>query len=248
MKKIMFWFWLFSIACVAAGIPYAFELQKDVVAKSPLPLSVLVLVSLLQTAVLIGLAIFFGNKAAKKMNLSVFSFQSGKTSPAAKVKNVAQVAIPAGIISAILIYIADLVFGKFMPQLTLQTAHVTVWKTLLASFYGGVVEEVLMRMFLMSVLALIFSKLFKVQNPSQSNSVMWSAIIVAAIMFGLGHLPATASLTAITPLVVARAVVLNGIGGIIFGWLYCKKGLEYSIVAHFTADLFLLTIIPLLIG
>jgi len=59
------------------------------------------------------------------------------------------------------------------------------------------------------------------------------------VLFGLGHLPATANILPLTPLVITRAVVLNGVGGVIFGWLYWKRGLESAMVAHFSADLIL---------
>ena len=70
------------------------------------------------------------------------------------------------------------------------------------------------------------------------------------MVFGLSHLPATAALTTITSLVIFRAVLLNGIAGIIFGWLFWKKGLEAAIISHFVADIVLLVIFPtiLLLG
>jgi membrane protease YdiL (CAAX protease family) len=61
----------------------------------------------------------------------------------------------------------------------------------------------------------------------------------------LGHLPVTSQITALTGTVVIRAIVLNGIGGIIFGWLYWKKGLESAMIAHFSADIVLHIIFPL---
>jgi hypothetical protein len=42
-----------------------------------------------------------------------------------------------------------------------------------------------------------------------------------------------------THIIVARAIILNGIGGIIFGWLYWKKGLESAIISHFSLDIIL---------
>ena len=87
-------------------------------------------------------------------------------------------------------------------------------------------------------------KVLKLQRPNRG--IIKLAILVAAILFGLGHLPVTAALTTITPIIVARAILLNGVGGIIFGWLYWKKGLEAAMIAHFTADIFLLTVLPAL--
>jgi membrane protease YdiL (CAAX protease family) len=71
---------------------------------------------------------------------------------------------------------------------------------------------------------------------------------VAAIIFGLGHLPSTARITALTGIVVVRAIALNGVGGIIFGWLYWKKGLESAMIAHFSADIVLHIITPLFVS
>ena len=117
----------------------------------------------------------------------------------------------------------------------------------MASMYGGIVEEILMRLFLVSIFAWLIGKIFRSADVVNNSVIMWTAIIIASVLFGLGHLPATSSLTQITPVVIARAIALNGIAGLVFGWLYWKKGLEYSIVAHFTTDITLLVIIPILL-
>jgi len=70
-----------------------------------------------------------------------------------------------------------------------------------------------------------------------SAAAFWAANLLAAILFGLGHLPATAALVPLSKIVVLRAVVLNGFAGIIFGYLYWKRGLESAMVAHFSCDL-----------
>ena len=77
-----------------------------------------------------------------------------------------------------------------------------------------------MRLFLVTLVVWVIGKLSKQKNDTPTAVSVWIAIIIAAVMFGIGHLPATALLTTITPLVITRAIVLNGIGGIIFGWLY----------------------------
>jgi membrane protease YdiL (CAAX protease family) len=45
---------------------------------------------------------------------------------------------------------------------------------------------------------------------------------------------------------IIRNLILNSLGGIVFGWLYWKKGLEASMISHFTADLVLHVLLPLL--
>ena len=58
--------------------------------------------------------------------------------------------------------------------------------------------------------------------------------------------PKMAAVLPLTALVVARALVLNGLGGIIFGWLYWKRGLLAAMLAHFSTDVVLHVAVPLL--
>jgi membrane protease YdiL (CAAX protease family) len=91
-----------------------------------------------------------------------------------------------------------------------------------------------------------FGRFFsKTSEGRPTNSVFWIANILAAVLFGLGHLPATALLVPLTPLVITRAIVLNGLVGVVFGWLYWKRGLEAAIVSHFAADIILHVLLAL---
>jgi membrane protease YdiL (CAAX protease family) len=88
---------------------------------------------------------------------------------------------------------------------------------------------------------------FKIKKSGDGNPTIigiWLSIIIAAVLFGIGHLPATAQIVDLTGIVIVRAIVLNGIGGIIFGWLYWKKGLESAMIAHFSTDIVLHVITP----
>src|SRR5262249_15142134 len=76
----------------------------------------------------------------------------------------------------------------------------------------------------------------------------WTANLLAALLFGLGHLPATASLLPLTPLVVTRALILNGLIGLPLGWLFWKRGLESAMLAHGAADIALNVVRPAVAG
>jgi membrane protease YdiL (CAAX protease family) len=55
-------------------------------------------------------------------------------------------------------------------------------------------------------------------------------------LFGVGHLPAAAALVgALTRGVVVFIVAANSVFGVLFGYLYWKRGLETAIIAHATA-------------
>jgi len=105
----------------------------------------------------------------------------------------------------------------------------------LASFEGGITEELLLRLFVMSAVVWLLTRIWRRGPPA----VFWVANLVAAVLFGLGHLPATAALVPLTPIVVTRAIVLNGLAGVVAGWLYWRRGLESAMVAHFAADIVL---------
>jgi membrane protease YdiL (CAAX protease family) len=103
-------------------------------------------------------------------------------------------------------------------------------------FYGGIYEEILTRLFLLSLFAWLGMKLFQKDKTKLGGIVFWLANILAAILFGLGHLPTVSLVMPITPVVVAAALLLNGVAGIAFGYLYRKRGLESAMIAHFCAD------------
>ena len=69
----------------------------------------------------------------------------------------------------------------------------------------------------------------------------WTGIIISAVDFGLGHVPAIfLFLEAPTPLLIVYAVFVNSVFGVIAGWLYWKKGLEAAMFAHISAHVVLL--------
>jgi hypothetical protein len=119
----------------------------------------------------------------------------------------------------------------------------------LASFYGAIDEELLLRLGLLSLVALVLlrlSRLFGATHDVLQPGTFWAANVFAAIVFGVGHLSATVALAPLTTIVIARALVLNGVAGIAFGWLYWQCGLEAAMLAHFATDLVLHVLTPLL--
>ena len=95
--------------------------------------------------------------------------------------------------------------------------------------YGGVVEEVFMRWGLMTVLVWLGALL--VGKPSAG--VMWAAILLSGVLFGLGHAPGYLAAGARrTPMFFAATIFLNLWAGMIFAWLYWHYGLEAAMIGH----------------
>ena len=102
-----------------------------------------------------------------------------------------------------------------------------------------------MRLCFMSLLAWLGKFVNKTPEGRPTILILWIANILAAVLFGLGHLPATATLLPLTPLIVLRAIVLNGLLGIAFGYLYFTRGLESAMISHFSADIVLHVLLAL---
>ena len=99
---------------------------------------------------------------------------------------------------------------------------------------------------MMSVLAWLGKFISHTPEGRPTIVILWVANVLAAVLFGLGHLPATAVLLPLTPLVITCAVVLNnGLLGVAFGYLYMTRGLESAMVSHFSADIVLHVLLAL---
>ena len=102
---------------------------------------------------------------------------------------------------------------------------------------GGVTEEIIMRLFLMSLLVLIVSRVILGKDKEIPDKVYIIANVIAALLFAAGHLPTTMSMTTLTSLIVLRCFLFNGAIGLAFGYLYRKYGICYAMIAHGFAHL-----------
>lgn len=159
------------------------------------------------------------------------------------------IAVAAGLIGGALTPLLDAAFAAQMPPMITTPAalEVQAWTGLLASFYGGINEELLMRLGAVTILTWLVTRVRA--SDRRGPAPRWAlgvAIVGAALLFGALHLPAAAAIWPLTPIVIARTIVLNAALGVLFGALYASRGLEYAMVAHFCADLVLHVALPLL--
>ncbi|MBR6570794.1 MAG: CPBP family intramembrane metalloprotease [Clostridia bacterium] len=104
--------------------------------------------------------------------------------------------------------------------------------------YGGVMEEIMMRLFLMSLLAWLGWKILYRKQEKPPVWVFAAANVISAVLFAAGHLPATVMLFGqLTPLLVVRCFLFNGGFGLFFGWLYRRYGIQYAMLGHMLAHI-----------
>jgi len=255
---------LLGVLGVAAVMPFAFALQGDklaeVIKRTGASLLGLAMVSCAQSSVFVLIAVFAGLAAARRVGLGApVTLAVARGEPAWPVlRPLLGAAVVVGLASGGTTVLLDaLVFNPRAPELRslneAALAHHSVWKAALACLYGGFTEEILVRLFILSAVALGLLHLGRVvrggrQLPGGQLRVgaLLLANVVAALLFGLLHLPATAALVKLTPLLLTRALVLNGVVGLACGFLYVRRGLESAMVAHLVADAVLHLIAPAL--
>ena len=247
-------FWLLFTAGILAALailPLASDLLGPVLSKMELPnipLPLLILVGAVQNLALFALVVWLGLKLSRSLGLGaplLESWVTGKSESKFSLARSLKGGLLTGVALGIALVIALLALASQLPNLPFVIASkLPLWKRLLACFYGGVYEEILTRLFLLSLIAWIANRSWSKSAPKLSNSVFWFANISAALVFGLGHLPSASLLMPITPLVVFAALTLNGVAGIAFGYLYREHGLEAAMIAHYTCDVALFVIGP----
>lgn len=220
MKKQFFVLWILCLIGTLSVLPLVEILQGTTVKPK------YYFYALTQAGVLYGFIIFFGLKLAHNLHFQVFPEKFNRM-------NIFKDFL-IGAFLAFILYTLDLYVFKLSE--IVHFPNPALWLKLVASLYGAFNEEVLMRLFLVSLFVKIFSLVFK---RDKSNFSIYLSIFLSAILFGVGHLPAMANITELTPLVVTRTLTLNGLAGIIFGWLYWRKSLLSAMLAHGTADVVL---------
>lgn len=227
---------------VVAILPYVMDLlgtsMIDRGSARDIPFPLVVILAIVQNGVLLAVVIAIGMILSERVGLQmplIRNWVAGR-----RPRNVRAVALPGiavgAAVGAVLVGIEATFFLRHLPAAMRPAFEIALWKRLLAGVvYGGITEELLMRLFLVSLAAWLFSRRWKTREGLPTTGAFWTAIALVAIVFGLGHLPATSLMTPLTPLIVARALVLNGVAGIAFGWLFWKYGLEAAMLGHMSA-------------
>ena len=126
-----------------------------------------------------------------------------------------------------------LYFGKHVPAIADSYATKPTVPYLIGTVtYGGIIEEVMLRLFCMSLVAFFLWKVFDRKAEKPSVGVLVAANVISALLFAAAHLPTTIVMIGTTPMIILRCFLLNGVFGLAFGWLYRKFGLRYAMMAH----------------
>lgn len=265
LKSLINWkvYFILLIAVALAGIallPYALALQtgSSTSATPPPTFSEMAVAQTVQGVPMFAVLIFLGMILMKRIGTGapiLDAVTKGERASAGDLaRRVLPISILLGVVASLLVLGLDLGLRPLLVQelgdkasvlFLTSAAQPAAWKGLLASFYGGIGEEIQLRLFLMSLLAWFGSFLSRTSEGKPTQAVFWIANILAAVLFGVGHFQAVALYLPLTALVVFRTLLLNGVVGVICGWLYQTRGIESAMVAHFSADIVLHVVLAL---
>jgi membrane protease YdiL (CAAX protease family) len=239
-KRLFLILFTASIFGNIAILPYAVSLGLMRTAELPVPFSVAILIQIAHAVLFFSIAIFVGLFLGKKVGLGAPFIEDWLEGESVHdgFKSAMITSVVLGVVVGGLVFFLDrVVFAPFVEPVTVSQAQPALWQRFLASFYGGICEEIGMRLFFMTFIVWVSSIFRRAPSGLPTNIGVWIAILLISVIFGLGHLPMTARFQQITALVVFRAVLLNGIAGVVFGWLYWRKGLESAMISHFSTDI-----------
>jgi hypothetical protein len=204
------------------------------------------LLSLIQPAMLLALAVFSGVALAHRVGLS---------SPAAEAAASGDPVWPALKPQIVPGIIGGLSGGGAIVAITLLTKPFLSAETVerIAAFgrlvplptrllYGGITEELLLRWGVMTLLVWAAWRLLQRREGEPKAAYLVGAIVISSLVFGLGHLPvAYMILPEATVVLTLYVIVANSIFGLIAGYLYWQRGLESAMLAHMLAHVVMLT-------
>ena len=237
MKEFIKRYWktllFFSIVGLVGGFftglfvldSYPEELQQEALAQGLTPI-VMAIVTAMQAAgygLLLGAAgIWLGKKTGLWQDETKLS------------KKPLVLTAVFALVGGLALIIPDLLFfGKYNDVIMNSYATKPSISYIIGSvLYGGVIEEVMLRLFWMSLVAFLLWKLFAKNAEKPTVAILMIANVVAAILFAAGHLPATLMMIGDSPIVIFRCFLLNGGFGLLFGYLYRRHGLRYAMLAH----------------
>lgn len=223
-KRLFVIFWILCIIGSLSVLPYIGYLG---LIPSSIPFAKFLLFAIILATLFFGVICWLSYLLVPRTDLFPFSTDQ-------PLKRIVCPGVIAGAIVGSTIFFLDRMI--FQNSLLYEGIHPPFWAGLLGSIYGAINEEILLRLFLFTFIYFLFKKIFKF-NVRNRLCFLWITNIIVAIVFGIGHLPAAFKLAPPSSFEISRILLLNGIPGIVFGWMYWTRGIWTAMTAHFMADL-----------
>jgi len=128
----------------------------------------------------------------------------------------------------------DVVFQNWLPEIYQPNFSIPNIKQILSNiFYSGIGQEILLRWGIMTTIIYVLSS----RGRDLNQWVYIIGIVFTAILYGFAQYNSIVSLTDFSFILVLRILLLNGLDGILFGWLYYKFHFEAAVLSHVLVNL-----------
>ena len=233
--QVFGWLLLASLLACLASIPYLWDLfYRD----SATPLSQILINKSLDFVLLTLPLASLGLWLSPKVGLGAPEIEAIVNKVPKKYRRLQSSIMPAvvlGTVGGIFVQVVAILSQSYLPAELNQIELPSFLSSLLVSFSAGVNEEIWFRLGVMTCLVWLGSKLMRRSKPSKA--IIWSANLLAALLFAAIHLPQAFVFAEELPLfMVVFVLSLNSFVGVIFGWLYWRHGLLAAMIAHFSTD------------
>lgn len=199
-----------------------------------LSVEVLAITTAIQSVVMLAVSVLVGLYVAPRLGFQshLVTWAAEGTPVLSDIRSELRLALGGGITVAVILVVSNWVApGSGSTQE--MTVELLVRSLPVRLLYGGITEELLLRWGVMSLVAYALWRLSGQRRRDPRPAVVWVAIVVAAILFGVLHLPAAISVYGpLTLEIVGFIVGFNALGGIVFGWLFWQESLEAAMIAH----------------
>jgi len=237
---------LLGVLSLVPGLDIAVEQIRHRPDAPPVSDAALTAILLIQPAVLVLIAVAIGVLLAEKAGLVSILLRRIRRKAAPEAAggwlNALILAGIAGTVAAL----ADLTLRRLSPGSFTHIPRlddVNLSGRITALLYGGVTEELMIRFGLMTLLVWLGMYALRGRRP---RWLVWTAIALAALAFAAGHLPALMSLGRPDEVLILRTLALNGLLGLVYGWLYASRSLEHAMLAHMATHAVFWTVTPLM--
>src|SRR5215204_1057432 len=203
----------------------------------PTSIPTLKLLSLIQPAVILAVAVLVGVVLASKVGLSSPVAESAASggNPVSAFKPQIIPGIVGGLAGGVALVLIAAILKPFLsPEMLARIGEYgKVLPLPTRLLYGGIIEELLLRWGLMTLLVWAAWRLFQKGQDRPKPAFFVGAILISSVVFAIGHLPLAFMLFPEPTLALTLFVIVgNSAFGLIAGYLYWKKGLESAIIAH----------------
>ncbi|UTB32785.1 MAG: hypothetical protein NKF70_00415 [Methanobacterium sp. ERen5] len=164
-------FGILLMGCILSAVlvlPYTLALNPGLAAIfTPFVL----IVQMIQSLVIFSVAIFLGLILAKRVGFSLPVLEGWLEGRevGSYFRSILGISIGLGLLSGVIIVVLSLLFTPVTATFQNVELSIPLWKGFLASFYGAISEEIVMRLFLMTVIVWI---IFKIKKQRMENLLL----------------------------------------------------------------------------